>query len=152
MKKWMLFVPVLVLLLSTFAYADEVPVIGIPSHVTLKQGFIVPWDNPSSGFQNMTTTTILQTKEADGLGNWNAIWEGWSLDAAWAYDANTSNLGLMLGRHFGTLAKYLPLDYPWADKVDVTIYPVGILVTSPFDEPSVSGATGAGIIKLSVEF
>ena len=140
----------LVLLAST-AYADELPVI-VPSTFDIKQGFVIPWENVENGFMNMSTVTVMQTERWERLGNWNALWDGWTIDAAWSYDAGTSNFGVMLGRKLGTLGQYIPITYPLADKVDVTLYPLGIIVDHPFDDPEISGASGAGIIKLSLSF
>ena len=150
-KKLFLFFA-LVLALCPVAMADEPIALEIPSGITLRQGFVIPWENPGDGFMNMTTTTILRTKESAEFGTWNALWEGWSLDAAWSYDSGTSSVGLMVGRHLGTLGKYLPIDYPLADKIDITLYPIGFVVDRPFDEPEMTAASGAGIIKLSMSF
>lgn len=141
----------MVLALVPMAYADE-PVIALPTGVEVKQGFVIPWENPENGLMNMSTATIMRTEEWDDIGKWNALWDGWMIDLAWAYDANTSQFGVMLGRHLGTLGKYLPISYPLADKVDITLYPIGVIVADPFNDPDVSGASGAGIIKLSLSF
>ena len=138
-------------LVGEVAFADE-NLIGIPSSLELRQGFVIPWENPQNGFMNMTTTTLLKTEAYEKFGRWNALWEGWSLEAAWSYDAGTSKVGLMLGRHLGTLGKYLPVSYPLADKVDITIYPLGIIVDDPVGQPEITGASGAGIIKLAISF
>lgn len=139
------------LLVSSVAYADE-PVFEIPSSVHVKQGFVIPWDDPQSGFSNMSTVTVMETKPWDKLGLWNALWAGNSIDVAWAYDANTSNVGVMFGRRLGTLGDYLPIEYPLAKYMDITLYPFGIIVEHPTDEPHITGATGAAIIKLDIVF
>jgi len=153
MRKVLLFITAVLFCVPSFA--EELPItspIAITDGVHLKQGFIVPWDNVESGFSNMTTATVLQTDAYEPFGKWNALWEGWSLDAAWSYDANTSNFGILLGRHFGTLGKYLPISYPMADKVDVTLYPVGILTSQVDGHTEFGGASGAAIIKFDVAF
>lgn len=149
MKSWYLLL--VALLVSSVSYADE-NVIGIPSGLEVKQGFIIPWENPDSGFSNMSTVSVLKTKASPEFGKWNALWDGWSLDAAWSYDANTSNVGVMLGRKFGTLGDYLPIEYPLADKMDITLYPLGVIITDPVGKPEISGASGAAFIKFDVSF
>lgn len=141
----------MVILMSGVAYADE-SVVSIPTSLDVHQGFVIPWDNASSGFMNMSTLKVMETNSYEPFGAWNALWDGWSLDAAWSYDAGTSKAGLMLGRHFGTLGKYLPISYPLADKVDITLYPIGIIVDDITGSPNVGGASGAGIIKFDVNF
>lgn len=155
MKKSMIALfSVMALFMGALAFADEVPnlPVTLTNGVHLKQGFIIPWEKPESGFMNMTTATIAQTEPYAPFGAWNALWDGWTLDAAWSYDAGTSNVGLMIGRHFGTLGKYLPISYPFADKIDITLYPAGFTVANIDSKPDFSGATGAAIIKFDVAF
>lgn len=150
MKKLMMILALALMAFGRPAFADDL--IAIPSDITIKQGFVIPWEDSSSGLMNMSTVTIARTEAFENGKWWNAIWEGWSLDAAWSYDAGTSNFGLMVGRHFGTLGKYLPISYPLADKIDITLYPIGVIVDDPFGHIHAKGASGAGIIKLSVSF
>lgn len=148
MKKWLMLA---MLFCSIPAYADG-PVIEIPSGLEVKQGFIVPWDNPENGFMNMSTVSVLKTHADPSFGKWNAIWDGWSLDATWAYDSGTSNVGLMLGRKFGVLGDYLPVEFPLSDKMDITLYPIGILASDITGKPELSGASGAALIKFDLSF
>lgn len=148
MKKWLLMA---MLLVSVPAFADD-NVLEIPSGLEVHQGFILPWDNVDSGFMNMSAVTVLKTHADPSFGKWNAVWDGWSIDAVWAFDAGTSSAGLMVGRKLGTLGNYLPIDYPLANLVEINLYPFGILVDRPFDDPDVSGASGASVIKFDVSF
>ena len=152
MKKLMLFLMGFMLLTGGMAFADEESLISIPNGFEIKQGFIIPWEDSNSGFMNMSTVTFVRTDAYEPFKKWNAVWEGWSLDGAWSYDAGTSSFGLMLGKDFGNLSKYLPVSFPMADKINITVYPVGIVVNHPFDDPETSGASGAAIVKMTVSF
>lgn len=118
---------------------------------TLKQGFLFTWENQQ--LKNLTALEVARTKPIEGLGKWNALLDGWLLDVAWAYD-NTSltSCALMVGRDFGTLGKYIPVDFPLKDKITLTVYPVGIYAENLFDHPNIQGATGGAIIKMGIKF
>ena len=150
MKKMALLI-VLFIIAGRLSYADEI--IGLPEGITVKQGMLVKWKDPESGVANLSTVTIARTKSVEQWGKWNALWDGWTLDAGFAYDATSFDTGaLLIGREFGTLGKYLPIEFPLADKIDITLYPVGVYVDNLFEHPTVQGASGVGIIKMSVSF
>lgn len=160
MKKLIL---VLLLLLSVIpAIAEDAAVAPTPTHeyaialpttIEVKQGMLISWNDPTAGVNNLSCITLAKTYPVESFGKWNALWDGWSLDAGFAYDANQFNTGaLLLGREFGTLGKYLPIEFPLKDKIKITLYPVGIQVNNLFDSPEISGASGVGVIKFDVSF
>lgn len=145
MKRY--FTTILVLLamvfMATMCHAD----------VTLKQGTIVPWRDGT--MLNLTTVETVKTKKVDSWGKWNALWEGWSVDAGAAYDATDKiqSGAILLGRNFGTLGDYIPLDFPLKDTITITLYPVGVYC-SFLDDSNLkwSGASGAGFINFSINW
>lgn len=151
-KKTAVLLALFLMVMSSFAYADEFPV-AIANKVQMKQGMLVPWDDPTGGIENLSAMTLARTMPIESWGRWNALWDGWTLDAGFAYDSQSFNTGaLLVGREFGTLGKYLPIDFPLKDKVQVTIYPFGIVATDVFDGPSIHGASGVGIIKFDISW
>ncbi|MDI6732304.1 MAG: hypothetical protein QME16_00025 [Planctomycetota bacterium] len=119
-------------------------------NVNLKQGFVYSWKHKQ--VKNLTTFEIAKTRAVESIGKWNALLEGWSIDAGGAYDTNVFNGVLLLGREFGTLGKYLPIDFPLKDKISITLYPIGLYVRDIFNSPDVTLASGVGIIKISLKF
>lgn len=134
--------------LGLFAFAEDADKLNI----TVKQGFIVNLSD--SKLNNLTTIETVRTKPIESWGKWNALWDGWSLDAGAAYDAQSSGIddvALLLGRNFGTLGKYLPLDFPLKDKITVTMYPIGLYIKNVQDgdrefDPCIGGA----ILRLDI--
>ncbi len=151
--KRVLFTLTAFLILCTSAFADSSP-IALPSSIQLKQGMLLKWDNPGAGVLNLSTFTVAETVASPHFNKLeNAIWEGWTIDAGFSYDAQNFGIAaLMLGRDFGTLGKYLPISFPLADKFSLTVYPIGMTVDDPSGHPRVEGASGLGLIKLSVSF
>ena len=130
------------------AHADD---LTLPDGITIKQGMLVKWDDPDLGVKNLSTVTIAQTHALESFGDWNMLWDGWSVDVGMAWDANSFNTAaLLLGRDVGTIGKYLPIDFPLKDKLKITVYPLGIFAEDVFDHPSVHGASGVAFIKLDV--
>lgn len=130
-------------MLSSVSYADL--------DITLKQGVVYTWN--ANEVNNLTTFTVAKTKPIDSFGKWNILWEGWSIDAGFAYDADSFNtVGLLLGRELGVIGKYLPIDFPLKDKLEITIYPIGILVQEPFDGFETKTCSGGAIVKFNVKF
>lgn len=122
-----------------------------PITITAKQGFVMTWDDPV--VKNLTTFETIKTKKVESWGKWNMLWEGWSLDAGFAYDATGINTGaLLIGRQFGTLADYLPLQFPLLNKISITIYPVGLYINDLTDHPRLKGCSGGAIIKAEIKF
>lgn len=121
-------------------------------NATVKQGFVIPWED--GHVKNLTTLEVVKTKPVEGWGMWNAVVDGWTIDAGYAYDATTSDVGaLLLGRQIGTLGKYVPfLNFPLADKIVITFYPVGLYITSLKDKPDFHGCSGGAFIRLTVSF
>ncbi len=128
--------------------------IQLPDGVTIKQGVLLKWDDPRAGVLNLSTFSIAETVASDSFNKYvNAVWDGWSLDVGGAYDSNNFGVvGLMVGRDFGTLGKYLPIYFPLKDKIDITIYPVGILADDQNGEIHFKGASGLGILKATLTF
>ncbi len=122
------------------------------SDVTLKQGALMTWEHQQ--FKNLTCVNIAETTQNINWPKWaNAIWSGWDLDVAWVYDASTlDDCALLLGRKVGTLGGFLPINYPLLDKIDITVYPIGLYATSLFDHPQFQGCSGGALVKLGVQF
>jgi hypothetical protein len=122
-----------------------------PISITAKQGFLMTWDDAT--VKNLTTFEVVKTKKIESWGKWNALWAGWSLDAGFAYDASSVDTGaLLLGRCFGTLADYVPLEFPLLDKITITIYPIGLYIEDLTDHPKLKGCSGGAIIKAEIKF
>lgn len=134
------------LLLAIPALADDDSAV-----ITAKQGFVMRWDQ--AVVKNLTTFETIKTKKIDSWGNWNILWDGWSVDAGFAYDAIGVNTGaILLGRKFGTLADYVPLQFPLLDKLTITIYPVGLYINNLTDHPEIEGCSGGAIISVKIKF
>jgi hypothetical protein len=84
-----------------------------------------------------------------------AVYDGWSLDAGFNYD-DTKVLkdgALAIGRKFGTLADYLPLDFPLLNKITITLYPASWTFEDLFNHPSKPKfGYGIGYIKAELKF
>lgn len=153
MRKWFLSLAVLAWVMSVGGVALADDGLEIPGAIEMKQGMLVKWDSPEGGVDNLTTVTIARTTSLESFGRWNALWDGWTLDFGFAYDANQFNTAaLLVGRDFGTLGKYLPIAFPLKDQIEITIYPLGIFADDVFDNPSVHGASGVGVINFEVKF
>lgn len=131
---------------------------GADEYASVKQGFVVKWHNPELSenqglVDNLSVVTIAKTRPVDGLGRWNALVDGWTLDAGVAYDAAEFNtVALLLGRDFGTIGKYFPIDFPLKDKIQMSIYPIGIVVEDVTDDFEIHAASGVGILKFDIAF
>jgi len=124
---------------------------AIGQEINLKQGFLYLWKDGE--ISNLTTVEVAKTKPVENFGKWNILWDGWTLDAGFAYKTSSlQNVALVLGRDFGTLGKYLPIDFPFKDKIQITLYPIGLYVRDIFDHPTLTGCSGGGFIKLSIKF
>lgn len=144
MKLIALFLTCILIFTCTCAFAEDI-------NISLKQGLIFTWKGQQ--LKNLTCTKVANTKVIESWGKWNALWAGWSLDAGWAYDGSEVNsCALMLGRKLGTLGDYLPIDFPFADKLEITLYPVGMYAVSIFDHPKIQGASGGSFLKIEVKF
>ncbi len=140
MKK-ICFIILAILLIRGIAFAD----------ITLKQGFIMVWKDQV--VKNMTCVTVINTTPLPSWGKWNALIDGWTIDAGWAYDGGSVDNGaILLGRNVGTLSKYLPISFPLMDKIDITLYPVGMYVERLSDHPSFKGASGGAFVKATIKF
>jgi hypothetical protein len=150
MKKLILIAALL--LWGGVALADDNP-IGIPS-LSVKQGAIIEWGAKGTGLKNLSTVTILETRANP---NWkplvNALWSGNTIDVGFAYDATSFNTGaILLGREFGTLGDYLPINYPLAKVLKITLYPIGIYAEDIWNSHQVKVCSGVSVLKLSVTF
>jgi len=140
MKKLLLAVA-LVLGLSLIAQAE----------MTVKQGFLYGFKDRE--IKNLTTLEVIKTKQIEGLGNWNILIDGWTLDVGFAYTGESLNTGaLLLGRELGTLGKYIPIDFPLKDSIIITIYPIGLRADDLFANPDFQGCSGGAFIKMTLEF
>jgi len=120
--------------------------------ITLKQGMVYTWEDGTT--KNLTCVNLATTTPNP---KWpkllNAIWSGNVLDVGMSYDMNGVNSAtLLIGREFGTLKDYLPISFPYADKIKITIYPLGVHVKDITDKPRFEGCSGGAIINLSVKF
>jgi hypothetical protein len=141
----LLFLILAVCLMVTQAFAED-------SGITLKQGAIASWKDWTK-IRNVSTAEVAKTNPVDGWGIWNVLWDGWSLDAGIAYDVDTINTGtLLLGREFGTLGKYLPINFPFKDKITLSLYPVGIQANNIDSEVNINGCSGFAYLKGSIKF
>jgi hypothetical protein len=134
--------------IKSCAKAEEAPA---GATITAKQGAVMKWDTQETKF--LTTFETIRTKKIEKWGKWNALWAGWSVDAGFAYDSSSINTGaILLGREFGTLGDYLPLDFPLKKYISITIYPVGLYIDNIFDHPKTKGCSGGAIIKATIKF
>ena len=136
--------------LSSDCWAQEPEDFGL----TAKQGALYSWK--SKEFDNLTTFELAKTKPVEGWGMWNILWDGWSLDGGFGYDMQAIDKGaLVLGREFGTLAKYLSIDFPLKDKLTITLYPIGIQAQGEegniFKKPKFSACSGGAIVKVTIK-
>jgi len=146
--KYLLVTICALLVITGACLAEENPA---PFTITAKQGFVMTWEDQT--IKNLTTFETIKTKKMDSWGKWNALWEGWSVDAGFAYDANSLNVGaLLIGREFGMLGNYLPISFPLKDAITITLYPVGIYVNDLVSHPKVKGCSGGAIIKATIKF
>lgn len=127
---------------------EEADVISI----TTKQGFLRTWEEGE--VEHLTTFETIRTKKIESWGKWNMFWAGWSLDAGFAYDNSDvlSTGALMIGRNFGTLGDYLPIEFPLAKYITITLYPIGLYIRNLTDSPEVEYASGLGFIKAEIRF
>ena len=126
-----------------------VPVMA--GNLTLKQGTVVSWNDGK--LKNLSTLEVMKTKKQDSWGKWNILWDGWSIDAGLSYGTSDIDaVALMLGRNFGTLAEYLPIEMPLVDKLKVTLYPVGIYASDWKDTLDIAGCSGGAFINFGLEF
>lgn len=119
--------------------------------ITTKQGYFYSWEDQD--LTNLTTFEIARTEEIPSWGKWNVLWKGWSLDAGFAYDSSdVLNTGaILIGRNFGTLGEYLPIDFPLQDRITITLYAFGIKAEDLFDSPEIDFGSGVGIIKFEIK-
>ena len=119
--------------------------------IDLKQGLIKPYKGGK--IQHLTTFATMQTTKIDSWGKWNVLWDGWVVDAGFSYSSgNLDNVAVLLGREFGTLGKYLPIDFPLAKYVKITIYPIGSRINDPFNEFKEDKVYGLAYIKGEIRF
>jgi hypothetical protein len=121
--------------------------------ISLKQGFISTWKDWET--KNITLVETMKTRPVESWGKWNALWDGWSLDLGYPFDNSTSkDIGLLIGRQFGTLGKYLPIDFPFKDKIVLTLYPFGLYGKNflDFKDVHLKGASGVGYITGTLKF
>ena len=143
MKKLILILAIL--LLTPLAMAQD------EAKLTLKQGFLYLIND--SQVRNFTCVQVIETKPYEPFGRWNMLWDGWVVDAGAYYDADRIDMGaVMIGRKLGTLGNYLPLNFPLKDKLDITIYPIGLAVRDMFDSPELQPAMGGAFVRLDVRF
>jgi len=136
---------------AQFCWAEGAEIPLLDGSVAFKQGVIMSWDDHQ--VDNLSTTVLARTMPFNGWGNWNTLWDGWSVDGGVAYDATAIDTGaLLIGRELGTLGKYFPIDFPLKDKINITIYPLGLIVNDIFSKPEIDGCSGLAYVKGSLKF
>lgn len=115
------------MLVGSFAMAQgENSLLQIPTDFNAHQGMGVEW---STGALKNTTTfevamTVPNPKWSKAV---NALWDGWTIDAGFAYDAGSADNAIIgISRTFGTLGQYLPIKFPLADKIQISITPLAM--------------------------
>jgi len=131
------------LMAGTLCFAQE---------ITLKQGAVIGWQ--TGQIKNLTCVNVVKTKANP---EWpklvNAIWSGNVVDCGLAYDGSAIDTGaILIGRELGTLADYIPVEYPLLDKFAITIYPIGIQAKKIFERPQFEGISGGAIIQVGLKF
>ena len=146
MKKGLVLILVALFVSCGIAFAEE----GF--QFDLKQGFLMNWEDEYS-LDNVSTFTLAKTKPVETWPTWaNILWHGWSLDAGFAYDASALNTGaILIGREFGALGDYLPIEFPLSDVINLTAYPIGVSVRDLFDSPEFDICSGGAYVKLSIK-
>ena len=140
------------LLCVVILFGGHADVFAKSPSITVKQGYVYIYD--TGDVENLTTFETLKTKPIKSWGKWNILWDGWSIDAGFSYDnSDVLNTGaVMLGRNFGTIGKYLPIDFPLKDYISITLYPAGAYINDLFDSPKVSFCSGIALIKAEIRF
>jgi len=121
---------VLALVIPTMAQDNTSDSILDPSistgEVTLKQGFIGIYGE--QGIKKMTIAELYHTKKIDSWGKWNALYDGWSIDAGVGYNdlKEIEDAAVVLGRRLGVIADYFPIDFPFDKRIKITLYPIGL--------------------------
>ena len=116
--------------------------------ITLKQGVLLGWEEGT--IKNITSIKVAETVAKDIWPKWvNAIWAGNVVEAGWVYDKSSADcVALMIGRKIGTLGDYLPIKFPLADKIEITVYPLGIMASNLTNKPKFSGVSGGSYLQL----
>jgi len=122
--------------------------------IDLKQGAVIGWED--NNIDNLSTFEAATTKPFKGAPSWvNAIWVGWSIDGGLAYDATGIDTGaILLGREFGAIGSYLPIDFPLKDKLKLTLYPIGVLargISEP-DDIDFELCSGGAMVTINAKF
>lgn len=115
---------------------------------TLKQGVLLGWEQGT--IKNITS---LKVAETEANPNWpklvNAFWAGNVIEVGWVYDKSSADcVALMVGRKIGTLGDYLPIKFPLAEKIEITVYPLGIMASNLTNKPEFSGVSGGSYLQL----
>lgn len=115
---------------------------------TLKQGVLLGWEEGT--IKNITSIKVAETIANP---NWsklaNAFWSGNVVEAGWVYDnGSADSVALMVGRKIGTLGDYLPIKFPLADKIEITVYPIGLMASNLTSQPKFSGVSGGSYLQL----
>ncbi len=116
--------------------------------ITLKQGVLLGWE--SGTIKNITSVKVAETVANP---NWsklaNAFWSGNVIEAGWVYDNSAADcVAIMVGRKIGTLGDYLPIKFPFADKIEITVYPIGLMASELTSKPKFSGVSGGSYLQL----
>lgn len=146
----------LVLALAVTGFADDTATADENViTITTKQAFLKEWNGES--LQNATAFELIKT-DVERVPNWpkwvKAIFEGWSIDAGFSYDSSDilDTGALLLGRNFGTLENYLPLEFPMLKYITITLYPVGVMAHDLMNGMDIEPCSGVGYIKAEIRF
>ena len=139
--KTMMILILLALMVMPFAKAQE-------ATITLKQGVLLGWE--SGTIKNITSVKVAETVANPNWKPWvNALWAGNVVEAGWVYDNSAADsVAIMVGRKIGTLGDYLPIKFPLADKIEITVYPIGLMANNLTDKPKFSGVSGGSYLQL----
>ena len=132
--------------------ADTVAATASTLGITGTQAVLYTWK--SNEVVQSTVFTFAETKKIDSIGAWNILWQGWVIDAGPAYDdTNILKSGtVLIGKKLGVLGDYVPIDFPFKDKITFKAYVAGVHAEDLFTKPKCQGVSGMGYISATVKF
>jgi hypothetical protein len=126
--------------------------ITLPSELSAKQGMLLTYSDQH--LQHSTTFEAAYTKPGENWPKWvNAAWSGWTTDLGFAYDASSAdNAVIGLSRTVGTLADYLPIEFPILKKFKASITPVVLEIRHFTTDPELDGAFGFSYFDVTLKY